>query len=174
MQGVFLYSAHRAAGKVSPGDASHTAARWSCSRGTARERSSARRWKARPAACRWWCGRRAVPFRAFDRSRRQDAAVGVDQGGDAHVDGATDAAAALHRPESADRQMFVVFARAVEPAVVGDVEEEIDRRLAVAAGVGPRSVGVGVLIADGDAEGKATIPTYLEGKCVSPRPGSML
>ena len=86
-----------------------------------------------------------------------------------------DAAAALDRPEAADGQVLVVFAGAVEPAVVGDVEQEIDRRPAVAAGVGPRPVGVGVLVADGDAERKAAVPgPSSSGKRVAARPGVTL
>ena len=86
--------------------------------------------------------------------RLKNPAIAVDDGGDAHVDAARDGAAALDGAESADGQVLVVFAGAVEPAIVGDVEQKIRRCLAVAAAIGTSHLRVGVLVADKDAEGE--------------------
>src|SRR5262249_17839265 len=54
-------------------------------------------------------------------------------------------------PEATDGQVLLVFAGAVEPAVVGDVDQEISPLLA-GSDVAPGELGVGVLVTDQDAE----------------------
>src|SRR5262249_51555182 len=55
--------------------------------------------------------------------------------------------------EAADRQVLLVLAGAVEPAVVGDIDQEIRGRFPILApGVLPGDVRVSVLVADQDAE----------------------
>src|SRR5207248_6688917 len=70
------------------------------------------------------------------KARGQDASVAVDDGGDPHVDGAGDSPAALDGPEAADGQVLVVLGGAVEPAVVGNVEDEVGGGRAVPPAVG--------------------------------------
>ena len=64
------------------------------------------------------------------RQRGDHPAVAVDDGRDAGVGRTGERHAVLDRPERADRQVHVVLGRAVEPAVVGLVQEDI-RLLAV-------------------------------------------
>src|SRR5207253_1087454 len=78
-----------------------------------------------------------------------DPAVAVDDCGHAHVDGPRHSPPAFDGPETAVREVFLVLAGAVEPAVVGNVDEEIDHGLAaVGAHVLPGQVRVGVFVAD--------------------------
>ena len=54
--------------------------------------------------------------------QRPDLAVAVDEGREARVDGARERHAVFNRPEDADGQVHVELGRAVEPAVVGQVD----------------------------------------------------
>src|SRR5262245_49217011 len=81
------------------------------------------------------------------RRRADDFAVRVDECRDAHVDGPHDASPGLDRPESADGEMAFVLFGALEPAVVRDVHEEIDRSNVLGpSGVLPCQLWVSVFV----------------------------
>src|SRR5262249_14740109 len=80
-------------------------------------------------------------------------AITVDDSGNAHVHRSAQRPPRLDCPKSAYRQMLGMLAAAVEPAVVGNIDQEIDgRTLLVRAGVAPGQKRIGVFIADDDAE----------------------
>ena len=91
-----------------------------------------------------------------------DGAVGSDEGADAGVDGPRDADAVFDGAELADGQVLEQFGRGFdglvaasgdEPAIVGDVEEEVDTFLALErCGELAGDLGHDIFVADGDGE----------------------
>ena len=67
-----------------------------------------------------------------------DPPVAVDHRRDAHVHRPYQRPPRFDRPEAADGQVFLVFARAHEPTVIRQVDEEIDRRPVTRPGIRPR------------------------------------